>query len=276
MDCDALGTRGGVLVLQNIPQAAQAFQQIAVGVGQGLPVLAGGFVAPSGRPHRQSNAHQQIACQQHQCGQNMITGRKAGQAGHTEDRDTDRRNGVGIEHLQLLDVGGDQGDQVAPVTALQLGGGQAAECAEHLIPDEGQQLEGDIVVGGLLCVAQHAAQQGKDKDADKGRAHACQRAGQACRREQGKAAEDRDKGGAEMADDTHDNGCQHDGQHGPDQHDQPCGNGKRTAVFCVVHALTSPRSSSRFWALYRRLYTPCAASRSLCVPCSAMWPASST
>ena len=183
---------------------------------------------------------------------------------------------MGIEHLQLLDVGGDQRDQVAPVTALQLGGGQAAERAEHLIPDEGQQLEGDIVVGGLLCVAQHAAQQGKDKDAGKGRAHACQRAGQACRREQGKAAEDRDKGGAEVADDTHDNGCQHDGQHGPDQHDQPCGNGKRAAVFCVVHALTSPRSSSCFWALYRRLYTPCAASRSLCVPCSAMRPASST
>ena len=122
----------------------------------------------------------------------MIPGRKAGHAGHTEDRDADRRNGVGIEHLQLLDVGGDQGDQVTPVTALQLGGGQAAECAEHLIPDEGQQLEGDIVVGGLLCVAQHAAQQGKDKDTDKGCVHARQRAGQACRREQGKAAEDRD------------------------------------------------------------------------------------
>ena len=183
----------------------------------------------------------------------MITGRKAGHAGHTEDRDADRRNGVGIEHLQLLDVGGDQGDQVAPVTTLQLGGGQAAERAEHLIPDEGQQLEGDIVVGGLLCVAQHAAQQGKDKDAGKGRAHACQRAGQACRREQGKAAEDRDKGGAEVADDPHDHGRQHKGQHGPDQHDQPCGNGKWTAVFCAVHALTSPRSSSCFWALYRRL-----------------------
>ena len=41
---NALGTRGGVLVLQDIPQAAQAFQQIAVGVGQGLPILAGGFV----------------------------------------------------------------------------------------------------------------------------------------------------------------------------------------------------------------------------------------
>ena len=246
MGRDALGARGGVLVLQDIPQAAQAFQHIAVGIGQCLPVLTGGFVAPLGRPDRQGHTHQQIACQQHQCGQNMITGRKAGHAGHTEDRDADRRNGVGIEHLQLLDVSSDEGDQVAPVTALQFGGGQAAESTEHLIPDEGQQLEGDEVVGCLLCVAQHAAQQGKDKDAGKGCAHACQRAGQARRCEQSEAAKDGDKGSAEVADDTHDNGCQHDGQHGPDQHDQPCGNGKRTAVFCVVHALASPRSSSCF------------------------------
>ena len=41
--------------------------------------------------------------------------------------------------FKLLDVGGDQRDQVAPVTALQFGGGQAAERAEHLIPDERQQ-----------------------------------------------------------------------------------------------------------------------------------------
>ncbi len=87
------------------------------------------------------------------------------------DRDADGRNGVGIEHLQRFDVGGDQGDQVTAVTALQLCRGQAAQRAEHLIPDEGQQLEGDIVVGGLLCVAQNAAQQGKDQNAGKGRAH---------------------------------------------------------------------------------------------------------
>ena len=206
----------------------------------------------------------------------MITGRKAGHAGHTEDRDADRRNGVGIEHLQLLDVGGDQGDQVAAVTALQLGGGQAAERAEHLIPDEGQQLEGDIVVGCLLCVTQNAAQQGKHQNTCKGCAHGFERTGKAQRTQDAKTAEDGNEGGAEMACHTHHDRCQHDGQHGPDQHDQPCGNGKWTAVFCVVHALTSPRSSSCFWALYRRLYTPCAASRSLCVPCSAMRPASST
>ncbi len=157
---------------------------------------------------------------------------------------TDENIGFFLCEIKLFRIG--SSDPAVKFEVVERPNDWTKEVKKATSPDEGQQLEGDIVVGGLLCVAQHAAQQGKDKDADKGGAHACQRAGQACRREQGKAAEDRDKGGAEVADDTHDNGCQHDGQHGPDQHDQPCGNGKRAAVFCVVHALTSPRSSSCF------------------------------
>ena len=158
---NALGAVGGVLILQRIPQAAQVFQHIAVGVGKGLAVGAGGFVTASGRPHRQGRAHQQVARQQHQCRQQMIPGREAGHADDTDHRDADRRDGVGIKNFQLLDVGGDQADEVAAVAALQLGGAQMAERSKDPIADEGQQLEGDIMVGCLLGIPQHTAQQRK-------------------------------------------------------------------------------------------------------------------
>ena len=106
---------------------------------------------------------------------------------------------MGVEHLQRLDVGRDEGDEVAAVTALQLCRGQAAQSTKDLIPDEGQQLEGDIVVGRLLGIAQHAAQQGKHQNAGKGRAHGAHRAGKAQRTQDAKAAEDGDEGGAEVA-----------------------------------------------------------------------------
>ena len=68
---------------------------------------------------------------------------------------------MGIKNFQLLDVGGDQADEVAAVAALQLGGAQAAERSKDPIADEGQQLEGDIMVGCLLGIPQHTAQQRK-------------------------------------------------------------------------------------------------------------------
>ena len=71
----------------------------------------------------------------------MIPGREAGHADNADHRDADRRDGVGIKNFQLLDVGGDQADEVAAVAALQLSGGQAAERSKDPIADEASSLK---------------------------------------------------------------------------------------------------------------------------------------
>lgn len=58
---------------------------------------------------------------------------------------------MGIEHLQQLNVGGDDGDEVTSVPALQLGGAQPPQNPEHPVPDEGQQLKGDEMIARLLA-----------------------------------------------------------------------------------------------------------------------------
>ena len=252
---DALGTGCGVLILQGILQAPQAFQHIAVGIGQCLTVLPGGTVAALCAPHRQGHTHQQIACQQHQRRQDVPAAHEARHADDADARDADGRNGVGVEHLQRLDVGRDERDQVAAVTAFQLCRGQTAQGTEHLIADQGQQLEGDIVVGCLLCVTQNAAQQRKHQNAGKGRAHGPHRACKPQRTQDAKAAEDRNEGGAEVACHPHHDRCQHNGQHGLYQYDQPSHNGKGAAMIALVHAQASSSSSvsSCRCARYRRL-----------------------
>ena len=64
---------------------------------------------------------------------------------------------MGVEHLQKLDVGGDEGDEVALVAALELGRRQPPQRREHLVAHERELLEGQIVVAQLLAVAQGAA-----------------------------------------------------------------------------------------------------------------------
>ena len=245
---DACGTAGCILILQGVLQTAQAFEDIAVGVGQSLPILPCCRVAPFGRPDRQGCTHQQIACEQNQGGQNVITCCKAKHPDYTEECDAEGGNGVSVKDFQRLNVGGDEGDQVAPIPPFQFGGGQAAECAKDLIADQSQQLEGDVVVGSLLCIPQNAAQQRKDKDAGEGCAHRPQRAGQPGGGQNAEAAENGDEGGAEMPGHAHPNGRQHDGQHGLDEDDQPPDDLQRAAVCGVLHADTSPRVSSCFCA----------------------------
>ena len=105
---------------------------------------------------------------------------------------------MGIKYFQLFNVCRNQRDQITTVAAFQLGGGQAAQSTKHLIPDQGQQLEGDKMVGCLLCIAQHTAQQGKHQHA--GKRGACRGNGgrQPCRAQNGKPSKDGDKGGAEI------------------------------------------------------------------------------
>ena len=81
---------------------------LATGIGQCLTVLPGGTVAALCAPHRQGHAHQQIARQQHQRRQDVPAAHKARHADDADARDADGRNGVGIEHLQRLDVGRDE------------------------------------------------------------------------------------------------------------------------------------------------------------------------
>ena len=170
----------------------------------------------------------------------MPAAHKARHADDADARDADGRNGVGIEHLQRFDIGGDERDQVTAVTAFQLCRGQTAQGTEHLIADQGQQLEGDIVIGRLLCVTQNAAQQRKHQNAGKGRAHAPHRACKPQRTQDTKTAEDGNEGGAEMACHTHHDRCQHNGQHGLYQYDQPSHNGKGAAAIDFIHIRHPP------------------------------------
>ena len=127
---------------------------------------------------------------------------------------------MGVKDLQQLDVRGDHRDQVAFVPTIQLGGGQAAQRAEYLIPDEGQQLEGNVVVAGLLGVAQHAAGQRKHTHAGKQHAQSGQtRAAQSLH--DGQAAEDGNELGAQKARHAHGNGKGHKAHQRFDQPHEP-------------------------------------------------------
>ena len=192
------GAGGGIVILDGLPQAAQAFQHIAVGIGQGGAVFAARGFALALRPNGDANAHSQVARQQHKGRQRMVPRHKAHHTGAAQHRNTHGGNGVGIKYFQLFNVCRNQRDQITTVAAFQLGGGQAAQSTKHLIPDQGQQLEGDKMVGCLLCIAQHTAQQGKHQHA--GKRGACRGNGgrQPCRAQNGKPSKDGDKGGAEI------------------------------------------------------------------------------
>ena len=73
-----------------------------------------------------------------------------------------------VKNLQQLNVSGQHGDQVALVAALQLGGGQLAQHAKDLVPDERQQLECNKMVAALLRVVQHAAGHGQNRQQNAG------------------------------------------------------------------------------------------------------------
>ena len=127
---------------------------------------------------------------------------------------------MGVKDLQQLDVRGDHRDQITLVPAVQLGGGQAAQRAENLVPDEGQQLEGDVVVAGLLGIAQHAA--GQSKHAHAGEQHAQSGQTRAAQRlHDGEAAEDGNELGAQKARHAHGDGKGHEAHQRLDQPHEP-------------------------------------------------------
>ena len=132
----------------------------------------------------------------------------------THDEREQRRDGRGrdrvrVKNLQQLNVSGQHGDQVALVAALQLGGGQLAQHAKDLVPDERQQLERNKMVAALLRVVQHAAGHGQNRQQNTGGfEHNGHRKVQAV--QQRIHTQNRDEDGAEKARYAQQNGADHD------------------------------------------------------------------
>lgn len=153
----------------------------------------------------------------------------------THDEREQRRDGRGrdrvrVEDLEQLNVRRDDGDEVAAVAALELRGAETAQCAEGLVADQRKQLEGDEVVAGLLGVAEDAAHEREEQHTDERR---LERDGR-CEAEQvkhGKAAEDRDERGAEVADKAHQNGEHHVAAQWLHEADEPRHDGKTASFF---------------------------------------------
>ena len=195
-------------VLQNFRQAPQTVQHKT---GQGPRLIAQpqpvGTAGPGYR-QRHPDAHHGVGGQR-QCPQQRVkTADESGENGAEKHRDEHRRDGVGVEHLQQFNVRGDDRDQVPFLPPFQLGGGQPTQGAEDLVPQQGQQLEGNEMVAGLLTVAQRRPQY---------RQHRCrhsqpgQRQGAARPQhpQDAVAAQHRQKGGAEVANQPHGDGQRH-------------------------------------------------------------------
>ena len=76
-----------------------------------------------------------------------------------------------VKNLQQLNVRSQHGNQVALVAALQLGGGQLAQHAKDLVPDERQQLERNKMVASLLRIAESGSYKRKKYHAGKYHRH---------------------------------------------------------------------------------------------------------
>ena len=140
---------------------------------------------------------------------------------------------MGVEYLQQFNVGGDDRNQVSLVPTLQLGGAEPPQRPEHLVPQKRQQLEGDEMVAGLFRIPQKAADNGKHHHADEQGSEGKRRVKVQCLQHR-IAAEDGDKGGAEMADKSHKNSKEHIAGQGFHQPDEPGHNLKSASSFHSV------------------------------------------
>ena len=161
----------------------------------------------------------------------------------THDEREQRRDGRGrdrvrVEDLEQLNVRRDDGDEVAAVAAFELRGAESSQRAEDLVSDQRKQLESDKVVAGLLSVAEDAAHERKEPHTDERRLEHDGR----CEAEQvkhGKAAEDRDERGTEVADKAHQNGEHHVAAQGLHEADEPRHDGKTASFFILPPPLRS-------------------------------------
>ena len=154
---------------------------------------------------------------------------------------------MGIEHFQQFNVGSDDRDQITLVLALQFGRTQSAQGTEYLIPDQRQQLEGDEMVAGLLCVPQEAPHQSEKQHRAKEnpQAHGPFRVKYMKNRI---TAEHGNKGSAQVTDQTHGDGENHVAGERLYKADEPGHNLKSASLHTAAPpSLLSLRGASATW-----------------------------
>ncbi len=225
---------GPCAVLQGFGQTAQAVQHKARQRPRSGAQPQAVRPAGTGDGHRQCHAHHGVGRQGQRPQQRMIAADKPRQKDAEQQRDERRGDGVGVEYFQQLNVRSDDRNQIAFFPTFQLGGGQAAQGAEHFIPQQRQQFEGDEVVAGLLAVAQHRPQnrQNRRQHEQPGQRQRC---GKVQHPQDAETAQHREKGGAQVPRQPHGDGQGHIPGQRAHQPDEPGHHGK-TASF---HAGTS-------------------------------------
>ena len=198
-----------VVVLQALPHATQAVQHKAVQRAELRAEALARFACALSGSHGHTDADDGVGQRGVQPQRRCVAAHKAGHDDAYDDRDADGRDRVRVKNLQQLNVRGQHGNQVALVAALQLGGGQLAQHAKDLVPDERQQLERNKMVAALLRVVQHAAGHGQNRQQNTGGfEHNGHRKMQAV--QQRIHPQNRDEDGAEKARYAQQNGADHD------------------------------------------------------------------
>ena len=224
-------------ILPDLIQAAQAVQHIAAQLARTVAEPQPIVTAEPGGQHRDHNAHHQVGRQRQKAQRPVKAADEETENGAEQHRNGNGGDGVGVKYLQQLNVRGDDRDEVALVPPFQLGGAEAAQGAEHLVPNKGQKFERNVMVAGLLPVAQRSAQQRKDDHGGKQR-----RKGQRCARAQhfqnAVSAENGQEGRAEMSRQPHSDGQNHKPGQRFDKARQTDHDGKSASLF---HAKASFR-----------------------------------
>ena len=196
-------------VLERFGEPAQAVEhEAAERAGAGAefhPVVA----ARLRNEERHEHADRDIGRKRQQAERRVEAADENAQHRRKQQRNGRRRDRVRVKDLQKLDVRGDDRDQVPLVAPLELCRAEPAQRAEHLVPDQREQLERNEVVARLLRIAQDAAQQRKNDGAGEDRRKR-QRHFEAQDSQHGIAAEHRDRRRAQVAGQPHQNREHHE------------------------------------------------------------------
>ena len=117
--------------------------------------------APLPVSHGDQDTHHQVRCQSQKSRKIVIASQKHYHDAGSENGDGNGRNGMSVEHLQQLNVCGDDGDQVSLVPPLQLGRAELAQSLKDFVANDSQQLEGNIVIAILFQIVQNPPQHRK-------------------------------------------------------------------------------------------------------------------
>ena len=161
---------------------------------------------------------------------------------------------MGIKHLQQFNIGGNYRDQIPLVPAFQFCRTELSQRAEHPVAQQCQQFKCNKMVARLLCIPQKSPEKGEDKNGNKN----CRQGKRNIKtqsRQHAVSAEDRNKSGAQMSDESHQNSQHHVTTQGFYQSDQPCHNGKSASLFHTP-AHSFPNCSNVCWAVHSRSYRP--------------------